>query len=225
MHGKPSSTRTPTSGWSHYLEDPARRPGHIFERKHMGSGVYRCGTCGGPLYAMFVTKTRPMMYGCKPHKHVVRLAAPLDEYVSAIVLALLRRADIGPRLGPHEDFDVVALHAQRVALQARADELARMFAAAEIDASQLRSGTADLRAQIAGVDQVLAAAVATGPAVQLLDGDPDELETRWDACTPDIKGKIVDQLMTVTVLPTPRGVKGVRGGVVDTDFVHIDWKA
>ena len=142
-------------------------------------------------------------------------------------MKLLRRTDIASLLAPREGFDVTVLHAQRTALQSRLDELARMFAHAQIDASQLLSGTEDLRAQIAGVDSVLADAAATSPAVQLLDGEPNELENRWHACTPDIKGKIVDELMMVTVLPTPRGVKGVTvdratgARVINLDYVDI----
>ena len=209
-----------------YLSDPSRRTATAFVRAHMGSGVYRCGVCGGLLYASFRgRRDRGMTYVCKPHIHVGRVGAPLDELVSVIVLERLRRSDIWSRLAPREQFDVAAMHAQRAALQARADELAAMFAAAEIDASQLRRGTADLRTRMAEIDQALADAIATGPAVQLLDGDLDELEKRWDACSPDIKGKIVDQLMTVTVLPTPRGVKGVdRDGVVNPDYIRIDWR-
>ena len=210
-----------------YLSDPARRPATAFEHKHMGSGIYRCGRCDGLLYATFPSAARPMIYSCKPHKHVGRLAAPLDELVTATVLQLLERADIASLLAPHEGFDAAVMHAQRTALQARLDELARMFAAAEIDASQLRSGTADLRAQLAGVDRVLADAAASSPAIHLLDGDPDELETRWAALSADVKGKIVDELMTVTVLPTPRGVKAVTRDrdtgryVVDLDYLDI----
>ena len=31
--------------------DRERRNATSFVRKHMGSGVYRCGVCGGPLFA------------------------------------------------------------------------------------------------------------------------------------------------------------------------------
>ena len=203
-----------------YLSDPARRTATAFQRKHMGSGVYRCGVCDGLLYASFRgRRDRGMVYVCKPHIHVGRVGAPLDELVSTVVLERLRRTDIGSQLAPREEFDVAAMHAQRGALQARADELARLFAKGSIGGSQLESGTADLRHQMTGIDQILAAAAATGPAVALLDGDPDELETRWDAASPDIKGKIVDQLMTVTVLPAPRGPKGFN-----PDYIRIDWK-
>ena len=193
----------------------------------MLSGVARCGVCGGVLYGTFRGGGRPMVYACKPNVHVARNGAPLDDLVSAVVLELLGRTDIVSRLTDRPDFDAGAMSARRTALAARADELARMFSRGEIDASQLRSGTSDLRTQIAGIDQILADITATSPAVQLLDGDPGELENRWGACTPDIRGKIIDELMTVTVLPTPRGVKGVTVDretderVVNLDYVRI----
>jgi site-specific DNA recombinase len=214
-----------------FLSDPARRTATAFERRHIGSGVYHCGVCDGLLYASFRgRRDRGMVYVCKPHIHVGRVGEPLDELVTAVVLKALKRNDIASLLSPREQFDTAVLHTQRAAFQARLDELARMFAHAQIDASQLLSGTADLRAQIAGVDSVLADAAATSPTVQLLDGEPDELEDRWHACTPDIKGKIVDELMTVTVLPTPRGTKGVTVDratgtrTINPEFVRIEWK-
>ena len=45
---------------------------------------------------------------------------------------------------------------------------------------------------------------------------------------PDIRGKVIDELMTVTVLPTPRGVRGVTidrdtsARVVNLDYVKIE---
>ncbi len=205
-----------------FLSDPARRPATAFERKHVGSGVYRCGVCDGLLYATFVSATRPMMYGCKPHKHVGRLAAPLDALVETTVLTLLRRDDIMSRLAPREGFDTAVMHARREALQSLMDELAAMFTRGEIDGSQLRSGTAEHRGRVGEIDRILADAAATSPAVQLLDGDLDDLDERWEALPPDMKGKIVDEIMTVTVLPTPRGIKGVdRDGVINLDYVTL----
>ncbi|HTY35126.1 recombinase family protein [Mycobacterium sp.] len=204
-----------------YLSDEARRPATAFERRHMGSGVYQCGVCDGKLYATFPSAARPMLYSCKPHKHVARLAAPLDELVTEVVLGVLRRDDIASRLRPREGFDVVVMHARREALQSRMDELAAMFARGEIDASQLRSGTAEHRGRVGEIDRILAEQVRTSPTIVLLDGDPDDLENRWDALPPDMQGKVIDELATVIVKPT-NGAKGVdRDGIVDLDFVDI----
>jgi DNA invertase Pin-like site-specific DNA recombinase len=205
-----------------FLSDPARRPASAFERKHMGSGVYRCARCDGVLYASYPGTRRPMVYACKTRTHVARLGGPLDELVSAHVLEALRREDIASKLTPREGFDTAVLHGRRVALQSRLDELAAMFGAGEIDAGQLRTGTAELRGRIGEIDRILAEAAATSPTIHLLDGDPDELETRWEALPPDLKGKIVDELMTVIVKPMPRGARGVdRDGVVNLDYVDI----
>jgi site-specific DNA recombinase len=195
-----------------FLSDPSRRNHISFERKHQGSGIYICDVCGRKLYA----KHRPMNYLCKPSRHVARHGEQLDAYVAAIVLELLSRDDIASRLSPRPDLDVAALRGRRTGIQSRLSELAAMFAAGEIDAAQLKRGTADLRAQMAGIDKVLAEAVRTSPAVALLDGD--DLQTRWYASSPDLRGKIIDELMTVRVLPVPptRRNKGF-----DPDYIEI----
>ena len=101
------------------------------------------------------------------------------------------------------DVDVKALQAQRDALQARMDKLARMHIAGDIDDSQLRSGTSEHRAQRDAIDKVLAKASRRSPAAGMLAAD--DPRAYWAACSPDIRGKIVDEIMTVTVLPAPRG--------------------
>jgi DNA invertase Pin-like site-specific DNA recombinase len=209
-----------------FLSDPARRPATAFERKHMGSTVYRCGVCDGLLYAAYPGTARQMVYACKTKTHVARMAAPLDELVEATVLRLLSDADIASQLTPREGFDIAVMHAQRAALQSRMDELARMFGAGEIDAAQLRSGTVELRGRLGEIDRILSE-TAVSPAIHLLDGNPNELQTRWEALSVDMRGKIVDELMTVVVHPTPRGIKGVRidrdtgRHVVNLDYLDI----
>jgi site-specific DNA recombinase len=124
-----------------------------------------------------------------------------------VVLEKLAETDIRARLADAPGVDIDELRTRRAALTARADELARMFASGAIDGGQLGSGTANLRAQIADIDRVLASLAASSPALVLLDGDPDadELVNRWMAAPADIKGKIVDRLFAVTVRPALRG--------------------
>jgi site-specific DNA recombinase len=141
------------------------------------------------------------------------------------VLQVLRRGGIAAELARRDGaadaaaFD--ALRSRREALTARQAELARMFAAGDIDAAQLKSGTAELRGQVTELDRVLAAQKAVGPAARLAEGGPDGLEARWAALSPDLRGKVVDQLMVVRVLPTG-GAKGVdRDGVVDPAYLDV----
>ncbi|MGO9157228.1 recombinase family protein [Mycobacterium sp.] len=201
-----------------YLSDPSRRTSNAFERKHMGSGVYRCGRCGGTLVAAFTHGPDKMLYICRT-THLGRMGKPIDELVETAVLEILGETDIRSRLSPGPGVDLDALHARRAALQSRLDELAGMFAEGAIDASQLRRGTNDLRPQLAGVDKVLADAARTSPALRLLndaDGDPDKLIEYWSKSSADIKGKIIAELMSVTVNPSSaRGPKGFDRTLID----------
>jgi DNA invertase Pin-like site-specific DNA recombinase len=203
-----------------FLSDPSRIICTSFEKKYMGSGVYVCGVCGGIMRHAVPGGKKPggRRYECKDNQCVVRIGQPLDAYVEMLVLGKLTETDIRNRLAKRDDVDVDALHTRRAALAARLDDLAAMFAAGEVDASQLRRGTSDLRTQLAGVDNVLAELARTSPAVLLLDGDPDELQQRWDAASPDIKGKIIDELMRVVVHPARRG-KGF-----DPSYITIEPK-
>lgn len=43
------------------------------------------------------------------------------------------------------------------------------------------------------------------PLAELLCEGVDKLDERWAAASPDIKGKILDELVTVVVNPAPKG--------------------
>jgi site-specific DNA recombinase len=210
-----------------YLSDPSRRPVVSFERRHILSGVAICGICGERLRATYPGgRRRPMTYACRSGYHLTRLGAPLDEYVEMVVLKALRDTDIHLLLADGRKVDVGELHTRRAALQARADDLAAMFAEGAIDASQLRRGTSELRTQLTSIDNQLAELARRNPVADLLDAG-EAVEKRWTALSPDMRGKIVNELMTVTVLPTPRGVKGVSIDratgvrIINPDYIDI----
>lgn len=206
------------------LNDPARRKGGSYERRYMGSGVYRCGICGGVLYAgssgkvrSYVCRDDNVVRGGPDSSHVTRTMAPVDDMVTDVALSLLIDPGVKARLVDRPGVDLDALHASRAALQLRLDELTKMFTAGEIDGSQLRSGSTDLRAQLNAADAMMASAVASSPAAALLDGDPDmPLIDRWNAAPPDIKGKVIDDLMTVVIHKAP-----YRGARFDPALIEI----
>jgi DNA invertase Pin-like site-specific DNA recombinase len=192
-----------------YLTDPSRAICTSFEKKYMGSGVYRCGVCGGLMRHAVPGGKKPggRRYECRDKQCVVRTGVPVDDYVEALVLAWFREPETRKRLAAllngGNAVDVRALQAKRDALAARMDELARMFTAGDIDGSQLRSGTADYRAQLAGIDRALGDMSHKSPAAGMLTAD--DPAAHWAACSPDVRGKIINDVMTVAVLPAPRG--------------------
>lgn len=203
-----------------FLSDPSRAPRTKFERKYQGAGVYRCGKCGGPMRTG-KPKGGRRTYLCREYSHVVRQGEPLDRYVEMLVLDRLSRPDVHLMLADGDRLDLPTLHARREALQARLDEAAGMFAKREIDGAQLRRITNDLRTEVAGVDKVLADAARVSPVTGLISEstDRDEVRQRWEALSPDLRGKVIDELMTVTVMPAPRGTNGFH-----PEHIRIEWK-
>jgi site-specific DNA recombinase len=211
-----------------YLSDPMRIKCTSFERKYIGSGVYVCGKCGGTMKSSLPGGRKTYCYVCRDHAHILRAGQPLDEFVSAVVVRRLSQPDAHLLLDDKR-IDIPQLQTERAALRARLDKLADNFAEGVIDDSQLRSGTSKLRAKLAGIDSQLADAARTDPVAGLI-ADRELVQKRWDDASASIRGQIIDALMTVTVLPCPKGTRTidygeyVDGGDDDPAYVRIEWK-
>lgn len=205
-----------------YLNDPARINKTGFERKYQGSGIYKCGECGQRLATYVSSGTSPhRAYICPNGGHVRRQGKALDEYVNAIVVGRLSEPDAVGVFTNAAGVDVGRLHDQRVGLQARLDELAALFAEGAINGGQLKRGSSELATAVANCDAELSAATKGNPVASFLGTahGGEQLEQRWTALSPDIRGKIIDQLLTVTVNRSPRGLRRF-----DPAYVDVDWK-
>ncbi|MCM6776440.1 recombinase family protein [Nocardia sp. CDC159] len=209
------------------LLDPERSKNVTFERRWMGSGVYRCGRsrCPGRMTTISANKgsVSTRSYRCEHSAHLARVAEPVDEYVEALVLERLSRADAAITLGSDEEIaDIDSLKAREAAIVKRLDDLMVMFNDDEITSSQLKSGTAQKKAELAEVRAEIARAREKSVLANLiLTGD--DLKTSWDGLSADVKGKVIDALMTVTILPSPRGRKP-GGRYFDPACIQIEWK-
>ena len=203
-----------------HLSDPSRVKCTSFERKYIGSGVYVCGKCGGKMKSARPGGRKTYAYVCRDKAHLLRAGQLLDDFVTDVVLARTAAADARLLL-EDKRIDVPELQTQRNGLVARLNKLADAFAEGAIDDSQLRTGTAKLRTKVAEIDAQLADAARTDPVAGLI-AEREQVQARWDECSPSIRGQIVDALVTVTVLPIPRGLKAP--GVFNPDYVRIEWK-
>lgn len=200
------------------LTDPERSTNHVgAERKYQGSGIYLCGRCGSTVRS-FSVAGGAKAYRCNAEPHLSRRQIEVDEHVSDIVIGRLTMPDAALILesGPH--VDVPALRTQRDGLQTRLGELADLFAAGHIDATQLRRGSERLREQVEGIDRTIATTRESSPLADLVLAG-EELAELWPGLSPEVRGQIIDQLMVVTILPSPRGRRGF-----DPEFVQIEWK-
>lgn len=69
----------------------------------------------------------------------------------------------------------------------------------------MRRESGKLTAKIAAIDTALAEAARRNPVADLVKDGPETVGKHWAALTPDLKGKIIDEVCTVTVNPSPRG--------------------
>jgi site-specific DNA recombinase len=157
-------------------------------------------------------------YRCKSGPHLTRMAEPVDDFVTAIVIERLSRPDARLLVRPERAVDVEALQNQAVALRGRLDELGTLYGAGDIDARQLATASTTIRAQLDQVDATLAASVAGSPLAGFLDAD--DVAEAWAAASVDRKKAIIRTLMTVTLLKAPRG-RRPGGDYFDPNYVQI----
>jgi site-specific DNA recombinase len=215
-------------GLAAFLSDPARKPRNAFETKHQGSGVYRCGICGGKMYAGYPHRGKyqsHMTYLCRPSSHVARRGEPLDEFVSFTVVERLRTELEGDEghLFDDDGVDVDAATTRLNALRGRLNGMARQCARGDIDEEQLASATAELKPDMVALEAIIRAEqiyeITTDPEDEITKDGPQMVHQNWANASADLRGKVIDRLMTVTVNPAARGVR-----VFDDAFIDVQWK-
>jgi site-specific DNA recombinase len=216
-----------------HLTDPSRQV-YTFNRAHMGSGVYVCGVCGRKLYTAVRKKGRTSgpstrKYACVhgTRKHLSRNGEPIDKIVEGVVIKVLSDSDIRRHLATDTSVDVAKLHTDRAVLKSKLqetlDNLDDQQMAGDIDAQEHHRRTKRLNEKhgpaIEKLTKQIDAASATSPALHLLgqaDGDHDKLLELWNVAPPAVRGAIIDELMTVTVLDSRR-----QGRVFDPSRIEI----
>jgi|SRR5579871_1124303 len=207
---------------------PERRAAASYERRYLGSGVYLCGVCGGVLRRHQTNGTA--MYRCpagtREERHVTRAAVPLDELVTGVVLHWL--ADRAGTLdsGVPEDDSVTRALAEVSRLRDLLNEQAVSHARGDIDGEQLAAGSAELRKRLATAQEAARAVSAYRPLAAFAgsaEGDGELARETWDRLSIPQRQAVISAVMTVTVLPFPRGPKGGRLGRpgFEPEFIRI----
>lgn len=195
------------------IKDPARRRLTPRSENYLLSGLAVCGVCGGGIHGGGNTRPGVRGYRCKATTgHVSRMAEPVEDYVSQVIVARLSRPDAAELLRSGSGPDVDELRTQAMALRERLDGMALEFADGELTASQLRTATERLRAKLAAAESALADSAkvdALGPLV--LAGD---VQAAWDALDTARRRAVVDMLVTVVIHPPGRGARTFRSETV-----------
>jgi hypothetical protein len=117
--------------------------------------------------------------------------------------------------------DVNALRAEADVLRTRLDGLAMKFADGAVTASQLQVGTERLRTKLAGINAEITDAVVPSP-LDAIAGAAEPAAV-WAQLDMSRRRGVLDTLITVTVLPAPKG-RRPDGGYFDPTTIDITWK-
>lgn len=185
-------------------------------RKHVGSGIYRCGVCGKPLYVCDGS------YRCSERGHVCRLRKPIDDLVIATVRERLGRGDLKSLLPRDEDGRLEAIEHELGEVEARLVRYQTDYRAGNIDGALFKTWSDE---EVARRDALLAEreALTSDPTGGLLTCNDPVAAFDAFADDPVRVGRVIDCLMTVTIQPFHRGQKrGKR--TFNYEGIEITWR-
>lgn len=214
------------------LTDPGRRTSPDNTVRWLGSHIYRCGAPGCDSIVICSTRTqrgvKTPAYRClwartmKSKGHITRLADAVDAVVEERVIARLQRPDAVRLLRPADTgIDVNQLRTEADGLRERLKNLSAMYMDEQIDAVQLRDGTARGNARLAELEGRIAKALVVSPLVGLVGAN--DVRAAWDSYDIGRKRAVLREIAEVTILPAPRG-RQPNGAYFDPQYVRVEIK-
>ncbi|WP_430297995.1 recombinase family protein [Sinomonas sp. B1-1] len=177
------------------LNDPRRRTHQGTDRKHLGSGLFRCGVCGQQLVSWSGDR-----YRCTTKGHMTRAQGHIDAYVLAAVRARLARPDVADLVTAPAPEDLEAAErARKARLSIAATEAD--YDADRIDGHRYKVKTDRLKAELAAAEAAMQRLANPASSV-LLSNDP---VAAFDSSPLMIRRTVVDTLCEVLIHPAPRG--------------------
>lgn len=206
------------------VKDPARRSAFDSKVKHLLSGMMRCGACGEPMHISSRSgKTggpRQFYYKCRGTGggHSFQSAGPVEELVSAVVVARLSDPAIRSAIGTPRDAEKLSsLRAEALTLRGRLEESANSYADGAITGNQLESITRRVRDQL---DKVTAHMGALGHGSPFPAPTVTDVGQWWSMAGLERQRAVIDALMTVHVEPIRRSAPRV----FDPERIRFEWK-
>jgi len=188
------------------LTDPSRRI-RWSGRKHLLTGIARCGKCGAAVGTGAKARAGRVVYTCKHCHGISRLQAEVDNWVSWRVANALAQPDAWRALMSTDSEHAAEWREQEAALRSRLDVLATDFADGVLTSSQLRTATERIKRQLAKVESQL-----YGPDPHRYFGDvldTDDPRVAFNKLSLDRKRELIEAMVTVTIMPIGHGGRKV----------------
>lgn len=192
------------------LDDPARTTNRVgTDRKHLGSGLYRCGVCDKPV------KAHGQRYRCEGH--IMRSRDQVDDFVVAVIRERLRLPDLQDLLPSADEPRMRELKVEIEEHRARIHRAQRDYDSELIEGFDLKRIRVRENAAIDTLE-VERLRLSLGMAHNSLLGASDPTST-FDAGDLALRRQAIDILCEVHLFPHPRGVKAFN-----PDSLAITWR-
>lgn len=199
------------------LANPSRRTSGRSAR-HLLTGIAVCGVCGAHVHAGGNARKGVPSYRCSASTgHFARMAKPVEEFLSRVVVARLSRADARELLHRRDLPDVDQLRADASGLRERLEAVAVDYADGNVTAAQLRAATERIRARLTEVEAQLADAGRVDVLGDLIAAQ--DVAAAWDSLPLERRRAVVSTLMRVVLHPPGRGTRTFRPETVGIEWV------
>jgi DNA invertase Pin-like site-specific DNA recombinase len=187
------------------------------------SGVARCAVCDAPIQSGGTRNGRNRYRCARMGGHTYREAAPIDKYISDIVIARLASQDAADLLTSPE-VDLGEVRREIAAIHVRRDTIAAGYAEGVVSFSQFKTANAKLAVRQAALE----AKLPTAPAAALADlaAAPDPRQV-WGSLDDDARRQVIDALMIVRIAPArtkEHAYLNWRARVANPETLQIEWK-
>lgn len=212
---------------------PGRGGGNSTRPKWLGSSLYRCGVCGATVKTSTSSGSKDgkrrvvVAYRCRSGKrgHVVRSAAPVDEYVEMVLLQRMSRRDFLELIAVEPPPDIEGMQARLLVQEQELATWRQLAEAGEVTAVAFAKAEKGLLRRIAEIKREISAAVASPLLSELVTVD----DVRAYYLEQDLEWRraLIDLLMTVTIHKVrPGRPKGHWHGesYFKPEGIQIDWK-
>lgn len=187
--------------------------------RHLGTGIFRCGREGCDGRMRVVAYPAGPAYSCRKCHKVSRRQAPVDEWVTLVMVARLSRPDVLALLAGSGDEQRQAAEAEVVRLRAEEVDARQMLNRGEVTLADVAVWRKEWTPRMAAAEAAARPPESYAGVAALAGSNAEE---KWNAAPIGLRREVVDRMVTVTILPTGR-----RGGTpqpFDPDLVHIERK-
>jgi DNA invertase Pin-like site-specific DNA recombinase/Fe-S-cluster formation regulator IscX/YfhJ len=174
------------------------------------TGVAFCGVCGKTVHGGGASHGKPT-YRCRSMKHVVRLAEPVDDYVTLVVMSALGEAAAFEYIIDRDKPDLDALRVEAEDLHRQLRELAEEFTDdPDVTPGQLRVMTRRVRAKLDAVESSMTHSGRLDLIGPFLNLSEEERAAKFHDAGIHVQRSLIDAMFTVELFPVGRGTRIFR---------------